>query len=156
MGMSIKLFTYLRENNVDYEEVRHPREVTTSRIAERLHVPGDRLAKAVLIKGDSGYRIAVIPSTCKLDLASLSHMLDERIGLATEAEIESCFRDCDAGALPPLGEPYGMKVCYDDAVAAQPEIYFEAGDHKTLVHMSGTDFTRLMGAAAHGAIARHM
>ncbi|GMV63253.1 MAG: hypothetical protein AMXMBFR74_24210 [Parvibaculum sp.] len=83
-------------------------------------------------------------------------MLDERIGLATEAEIESCFRDCDAGALPPLGEPYGMKVCYDDAVATQPEIYFEAGDHKTLVHMSGANFARLMGNASHGSIARHM
>lgn len=156
MGMSVRLFTYLRDRGVDYEEVRHPREASASRIAEKVHITGDRLAKAVLVKGDGGFRIAVVPSTCRVDLASLSHMLDERIGLATEEDIESRFRDCDAGALPPLGEPYGMKVCIDDTLREQPDIWFEAGDHKTLVHMSGEDFTRLMGDAEHGSIARHM
>lgn len=156
MGMSMKLFNYLRDSGVDYEEVRHPREVSASRIAEKVHVAGDRLAKAVLVKGDSGFRIAVVPSTCRVDLAGLSHMLNERIGLATEDEIETRFRDCDAGALPPLGEPYGMKVCVDETLREQPDIYFEAGDHKTLVHMSGEDFARLMGEAEHGHIARHI
>ncbi|MEX2248567.1 MAG: YbaK/EbsC family protein [Parvibaculum sp.] len=156
MGMSVKLFSYLRDRGVDYEEVRHAREVSASRIAEKVHITGDRLAKAVLVKGDSGFRIAVVPSTCKVDLASLSHMLDERIGLATEEEIESRFWDCDSGALPPLGEPYGVKVCVDGTLATQPEIWFEAGDHRTLVHMSGEDFANLMGEAEHGHIARHM
>lgn len=154
--MATTLRNYLKHCGIDYEEVRHPREVTMSRVAERAHIHGRKLAKAVLIKSDSGYSLAVVPSTCRVDLAHLSDLMHERLGLATEKEVEARFRDCEPGALPPLGEPYGMKVFLDDALFDQPDIYFEAGDHRTLIHMSGQDFTRLMDGAGHGRIATHM
>lgn len=154
--MAKSLRSYLKQRGIDYEEVRHPREVTMSRVAERAHIHGHKLAKAVLIKSDSGYSLAVVPSTCRVDLAHLSGLLHERLGLATEQEIETCFADCEPGALPPLGEPYGMKVTLDSALFEQPDIYFEAGDHRTLIHMSGQDFTRLMDGSNRGHIGAHM
>lgn len=156
MAMAMTLREYLRSLDIDYEEVRHPREVTSNRVAQQAHVAGDQLAKAVLIKCDSGYRIAVVPATCKTDLGELSHMLHERLGLAQEEEIVESFSDCDAGALPPLGQAYGIPVCVDDALLEQPDIYFEAGDHETLIHMRGSDFSRLMANAEHGHFSRHM
>ncbi|MCC5810552.1 MAG: YbaK/EbsC family protein [Ectothiorhodospiraceae bacterium] len=147
---------YLKSLDVDYSEVRHPREVTTSRIAQQAHITGDQMAKAVLIKCDSGYRVAVVPASCRTDLGKLSHILHERLGLAVEEEIAESFNDCDAGALPPLGQAYGIPVCVDDALLNQPDIYFEAGDHETLVHMRGSDFSRLMANAEHGHFSHHM
>ncbi|MEX0731988.1 MAG: YbaK/EbsC family protein [Aquisalimonadaceae bacterium] len=155
MAMAMTMREYLKGCGVAFEEVKHPREVTTSRIAQQAHIDGDRMAKAVLLNSDSGYRIAVVPSTCKADLGELSHMLHERLGLATEEEIESNFDDCDPGALPPLGQAYGLRVCVDDVLCSQPDIYFEAGDHETLVHVTGQDFTKLMASADHGRFSRH-
>lgn len=156
MGMAITMREYLESSGVPYETVAHPRETTASRIAQQSHVAGDLLAKAVLLTGESGYMLAVLPSTCRASLADLSRMLDERVGLATEQEIDLNFRDCDHGAVPPVGQPYGLPVCVDEALDAVSDVYFEAGDHETLVHMRGEDFRRLMADAMHGRFARHM
>jgi Ala-tRNA(Pro) deacylase len=37
----------------------------------------------------------------------------------------------------------------DDSLANAPEIYLEAGDHASLVHMSGASFQELMADARH-------
>uniref|UniRef100_UPI00301CDBA5 hypothetical protein n=1 Tax=Staphylococcus aureus TaxID=1280 RepID=UPI00301CDBA5 len=72
MSMPMTLKEYLRTCDIDYEELPHQRETTTSRIAQRAHVTGDRMAKAVMVHGDSGYRVAVVPSSCDADLEQLS------------------------------------------------------------------------------------
>jgi Ala-tRNA(Pro) deacylase len=44
-----------------------------------------------------------------------------------------------------------METLVDDAIAEQPEIYFEAGDHEQLIHVSAEVFETLMGATTrHG------
>ena len=156
MAMAMTMREYLKNQDVDFDEIRHPKEVTASRVAQQAHVSGEKMAKAVLIKGDSGYRVLVIPSTCKVDLNSLSRQLHERLGLATADDIQQLFGDCDLGALPALAQAYGVRVCYDDALTSQPDIYMEAGDHETLVHMGNVEFRRLMSRAEHGRFSRHM
>lgn len=155
MAMAMTMREFLKSQDVDFEEVPHPREVTASRIAQQAHLSGEQVAKAVLIKGDTGYRVVLIPSTCKADLMELSHQFKERLGLATEEEIQQLFGDCDAGALPALGQAYGVRVCYDDTLINQADLYLEAGDHETLVHMGNRDFRRLMEQAEHGCFSRH-
>jgi Ala-tRNA(Pro) deacylase len=54
--------------------------------------------------------------------------------------------------VPPLGQAYGVPVIWDDALSACPDIYFEAGDHRDLVHMSGQAFRTLMANADHARI----
>ncbi|MFC3285065.1 aminoacyl-tRNA deacylase [Litchfieldella rifensis] len=156
MAMAMTMREYLRSQDIDYEEIKHPREVTANRIAELTHIAGNHLAKAVLLNGESGYRVAVLPSTCEADLDRLSSMLHERIGLASEDEVKRSFDDCDPGALTPLGQAYGLQVFVDDELRNQPDIYFEAGDHETLVHMSGREFNRLMSGVEHGHFSRHL
>ena len=156
MAMAITMREFLKEQDADFEVLQHPPAVSASRVAEKAHITGEQMAKAVLLKCDSGYRLAVVPGTCVTDLNELSHALHERLGLATEDEIRDLFSDCEGGALPPLGQAWGVPVWYDEMLAHQPDIYFEAGDHQTLVHMSGTEFSRLMRTAERGRFARHM
>ena len=47
-------------------------------------------------------------------------------------------------------------VLVDEALFDQDEIYFEAGNHSELVHMSGRDFEALMTQAGHGYFSRHV
>ncbi|WP_163560037.1 YbaK/EbsC family protein [Halomonas sp. NO4] len=154
MAIPMTLREYLRACDIDYEEVKHPREVSTSRLAQQVHVTGDQLAKAVMVHGDSGYRVAVLPSSCDADLDKLSQLFNEKVDLASEDEIVSRFSDCDPGATIPVGQAYGLQVYIDDLLRQQPDIYFDAGDHETLLHMSGNEFERLMGNSPHGAFSR--
>ncbi len=156
MAMAMTLKEYLKSQDVDFEELHHPREITASRIAEQAHVSGEQVAKPVLIKGDSGYRVVLVPSTCKADLMELSHQFRERLGLANEEEIRQLFADCDPGALPALPQAWGVRVCCDDTLMSQPDLYLEAGDHETLLRMANREFRRLMAQADHGQFSRHL
>ncbi|XKE46895.1 YbaK/EbsC family protein [Halomonas organivorans] len=155
MAMPMTIREYLHACDIDFEEVPHPREATSSRIAEMAHIDGEQMAKAVMLHGDHGYRLAVVPSTCDADLERLSQMFHEKLELASEEEVRREFRDCDPGATIPVGQAYGLKVYLDDQLRHQPDIYFDAGDHETLVHMSGHEFDRLMADSRHGTISRH-
>jgi Ala-tRNA(Pro) deacylase len=55
------------------------------------------------------------------------------------------FPDCREGAIPPLGPAYGLRTVVDDDLEAQQEVYFEAGDHESLVHMTASQFLSLLG-----------
>jgi Ala-tRNA(Pro) deacylase len=43
----------------------------------------------------------------------------------------------------------------DDSIEKQPEVYFEAGDHGTLIHMSHAQFATLTATARHGRFSVH-
>lgn len=155
MAMAMTLREYLRSQDIDYEEVRHPRAVSADHIAEQAHITGDQLAKAVMLHSDTGNRLAVVPGSCDVDMVRLTELMHEPLRLASEEEIQHHFDDCDPGATTPLGQAYGLEVWVDERLSAEPDIYFEAGDHETLVHMSGRDFQRLMADMPHGHFSLH-
>ncbi|MOA70447.1 hypothetical protein D3C78_1993360 [compost metagenome] len=49
-----------------------------------------------------------------------------------------------------MGSVYGLKTLIDQSLVEQPDIYFEAGDHTELVHMSGKQYLELMPDARQG------
>jgi Ala-tRNA(Pro) deacylase len=69
-------------------------------------------------------------------------------------QVETLFLDCEPGAVPALGRAYGLNVVVDDSLAQEPDVYFEAGDHASLVHISGPSFQKLMADARHGRFTR--
>lgn len=144
MTISNRLKTYLDEAGVRYDTVAHPRTATASEAADAAHVPGEAVAKTVVIHHEEGYVLAVVPSNHRVDLSTLQENMDRRLGLASEDEIESLFADCDRGAAPPIGEAYGVPTMVDPSLTGRTDIWFEGGDHRTLVHVSGVDFDRLM------------
>ena len=63
------------------------------------------------------------------------------------------FPDCQPGALPPFGAAYGLPTLVDRSLETLPVIFFEAGDHETLVRMDGQVFLGLLQGATLGEIA---
>lgn len=155
MGMAITLKQYLNLEDADFRVIPHRRRLSSSEIAEAAHISGDDLAKAVLVRADEGLLLVVVPSTHIVDLANLSHRTGQRLGLATEADVSDTFADCDVGAIPACGTAYGLKVLLDEALKNHGDIYFEAGDHEHLVHMSGKEFERLVHQDQTGDYSRH-
>lgn len=149
MGIAITLTRYLAERGVKYEVVEHPHAVTASESAKKSHVALNRLAKAVVLKGEDGFMLAVLPASSHIQFGRLRKQLGADVDLANEEQIETLFVDCEPGAVPALGAAYGLKVIVDDSLANEPEIYLEGGDHASLVHVSGSTFQQLMAGARH-------
>jgi Ala-tRNA(Pro) deacylase len=142
---------YLDDQGVRYDLVPHEPTMSALGSAHASHIPGDRLAKGVVL-GDGGvYRLAVLPASHHLRLTDLRIELGQELQLATEPEIAEIFRDCERGAIPAVGACYGLDVIIDTSIEQQPELYFEGGDHATLVHMNSAEFARLNPQAQHGS-----
>jgi Ala-tRNA(Pro) deacylase len=101
------------------------------------------VAKPVVIHHEDGYILAVVPSTHRVELDALRDILGRRPSLATAAEIARLFDDCEFGAVPPIGAAYGVPVLVDQSLDSFEDLYFEGGDHRTLVHVGGDTFQAL-------------
>jgi Ala-tRNA(Pro) deacylase len=158
MTISATMQRYLQERGVGYEVLTHPFTGSSSETAQSAHVSGDRIAKTVVLRdGDAadGYMLAVIPASHHLDLDRLQKWLGRSVALASEQEIGKLFPDCDLGAIPPLGEAYGLDVVVDDSLAGLDEVCFEGGDHRSLVKVGGDQFRQLLSGARHGRFSTH-
>lgn len=151
MTIAARLQHHLDASSLPFDLLDHPYAATASETAETAHVPGDHLAKSVVIHMEEGPMLAVVPSNMQVDLSQLQSIMDRRLGLAPETEVTEVFEDCELGAAPPVGEAYDVPTIIDDSLTGLDEVWFEAGDHRTLIHMQGRHFDRLMKNAQHGS-----
>lgn len=149
MSIAPKLHHYLDEANAQYDVIEHAPTRSSLENAKTCAVPAGQVAKAVLLDTADDYLLAVLPSDRRLELSELRSELGRRPRLAAEKELKGVFNDCDVGAVPP-GLGYGVTTIIDNALEQQPHIYFEAGDHASLVHMNQSEFSRVMRGARHG------
>ena len=156
MTIAASVQNHLVREGVSYELIEHTRTLDSTHTAQSAHVPGAQLAKGTVLKDEQGFVIAVVPATRRVDLDAMHRRFGRPLGLATESEVASLFSDCEPGAVPPLGAAYGIDSVLDDSFMEESDVYFEAGDHRGLVHVSGTDFQKLMAGAPHGDISRHV
>lgn len=155
MSIAPTLQKYLAAENIQYEEIPHEPTMSSARTAETCHISGDCLAKGIVLRRDGGYMLAVLPASHHLRLSELRTRLGDDVDMANETEVNQLFQDCSPGAVPAVGKCYGLDLIVDDSIEAQPEIYMEAGDHQTLLHLSQAQFARLMADAPHGRFSVH-
>ncbi|MCA8036229.1 YbaK/EbsC family protein [Burkholderia arboris] len=156
MPVSATLQDCLRQKSSRYEVVYHPYSHTSMETAAAAHIPGDRLAKTVLLEDAEGYVAAVLPTTHAVRLSDLWVKTGRHLVLAREVELRDLFKDCDMGALPPVCMAYGMKTFLEEHLAQQSEVYFEAGDHEALIHMMQDEFLALMETAERAHFSHRM
>ena len=156
MTIAASVQDHLNREGVRYEMIAHEHTRDSNHSAQAAHIPGDQLAKCVMLEDDEGYVMAVLPATHKVDLGAVHRQLDRKLGLATDRELADLFKACEPGAIPPLGRAYGIDTILDESLTGAQDVYFEAGDHMTLVHVTGRDFQRLMADAPRGEISHHV
>jgi Ala-tRNA(Pro) deacylase len=156
MAIAQTLQKYLAAKRVKYDVIAHDPTSSSMRTAETCHISGDRLAKAVLLRDEMGYALAVLPASHHIRLSELKRQFGDDVSLASEREIVELFEDCVRGAIPAIGECYGLDLVVDDSIDEQPEVYFEGGDHSTLVRMSHAQFAGLTATARHGSFSARL
>jgi Ala-tRNA(Pro) deacylase len=147
MAIAAKLKDYLARQALEYALVPHPHSHNTLESAHAAHVSGKLIAKAVVLEDDEGYLMVVVPADHHVHLGHLHKQLGRSVRLVTEPQLKDLFHDCELGAIPPVGPAYGIEMILDDRLAGNAEVFFEAGDHESLVRVSGEQFRRLAGDA---------
>lgn len=154
MTIAKRLQWVLDSHQVEYEIISHEHTSTSLASARSAHVPEGRVAKCVLLEDERGYVLAIVPASCRVALDAIDETTGRHLELATESEVEDIFADCERGAIPPFGAVHPIPLAIDDSLLRLPDVYFEAGDHEGLVHVSAAAFKSLLGRSQHGRFGR--
>lgn len=111
------------------------------------------LAKSVVLEDERGFVLAVLPASRRVELSRLRDAFGRSLHLSREHDMARLFPDCAFGAVPPLGHAYGIPTVVDASLEECEEVFFEAGDHETLVRMNGGEFLDLLEEASVAEIA---
>ncbi|MEW5755909.1 MAG: YbaK/EbsC family protein [Pseudomonadota bacterium] len=150
MTIAATLKKALEQHGVHYALIAHPKTASSRESARAAHVYEDHIAKAVIVKDDQGYAMVIIPGDHWVKLEALHKALDRDFEFATEEEITRLFPDCHPGAVPPMGVAYGLETYLDDDLTTLANVYFESGNHRHLVHVSGEAFRALCAGVRRG------
>ena len=153
MAIAPMLRDYLNERGTRYDLVAHPRTYSSHDSAVAAHVQDDHLAKGVVLRDAAGYVEIVVPASQWVKLNAVRLELGRPLDFAEERELDTVFRDCASGAIPAAGQAYGIETLLDTALTSLANVYFEAGDHEHLVHVTGEAFRELMQGIRHGHFA---
>jgi Ala-tRNA(Pro) deacylase len=132
---------FLQSRSVRFELLLHRPAHSAAHLAGSLHVPGRRVAKAVLVKAGDAFALAVLPATHRIDTVRLAEVMGvDVLRIATESEVETVFADCEPGALPPFGRLYGLTTIVDSSLAGGAEVAFMGNTRHEGVRMRFKDY----------------
>jgi Ala-tRNA(Pro) deacylase len=143
MSVAEKLRAHLARKHVNFDLAPHRRTINARSSARAVQISPGCVAKSVLVRTRDSYYLAVLPASRHISWSKLSKSLGETCALATEKELDQLFEDCAPGAIPAVGECYGIDVIIETSICEPPDLYFEGGDHRTLVHVSQAQFVEL-------------
>lgn len=155
MKIAPTLIKQLDEHGISYQIIRHTYSRSSLHAAHAANIPAEKMVKTVVLEDDQGYVMALVPANHYVKIHELNMVLNRHMGLVTEGELANLFTDCETGAIPPVGDAYGIKTVVDDNLDDCNDIYIEAGNHTDLLHISGRDFRRLVENSHHASICVH-
>ena len=158
MTIPNRLYEFLKERGSNYTLIGHPHSESSMQTAESAKVPGDALAKGVVLKDDDGPLLVVVPADYQIELDTLNALLKRQLTFVAEDELAGLFPDCEVGAVPAVGAPYSVPTLWDpdSSLGTQDYIYFEAGDHATLVRVGAAHFRELLAGAEQAHFSHHI
>lgn len=137
------LIARLDDAGITYTLSEH-RPVYTS--AEAAEVRGTSLhsgAKALIMKGDKGFALAVIPADLSLNSPALRRVLrSRRLRFATKEELLE-LTGLEPGSVPPFGSLFNLQTICDERLSENEKLNFNAASHCQSVQMSYQDYISL-------------
>jgi len=144
--MSETIFARIRElldqHGIAYRVVEHAETFTS---AESAAARGEALStggKALLLKADDRFMLAVLSADRKLDSRALQRILGARkMRFATREELAAETGGLVPGSVPPFGEPILSYPLYvDESIVGNERIAFNAALLTRSIVMSTTDY----------------
>ena len=155
MEIADTLIKQMNKLGISYDTISHSYSNSSLHAAHAANVPPEKMVKSVVLEDDLGYIMALVPANHYLKINEVNLYYNRHLGLATESELDRLFADCDRGAIPPVGDAYGMSTIIDSYLDYCDDIYIEAGNHTDVLHISGSGFRKLTEHANHADICVH-
>jgi len=144
-GVHESLVGMLRAEGVDFRLTHHD-PVTTS--ADAAAARGAELrsgAKAMLVKGKTGFVLAVLAADRKVDWKLLAPLVGGKGARFANDDELSEATGLGKGAVPPFGRLFGLRTIYDGSLLEVDTVNFNAGTHTDSIAMSRADMIRVGG-----------
>lgn len=140
-----RLRQFLDGHNVRYVTLTHSPAYTAQQVAEATHVPGNQLAKTVLVKLDGRLAMAVVAAPEKVRLDALAKVSGAHTAeLASEQEMARTFPGVEIGAMPPFGNLWDLPVYLSRTLTMSDTIAFIAGTHTEVIALALSDYKALV------------
>jgi len=152
MSMSPTLATFIESKHIPVHLLHHKPTETSFDSATTCHLAMKSMVKGVVLEDELGFMMAALPADSRLDLDQVRRYTGRKLNIADEYQLVDLFRDCEIGAIPALGQAYGMTTLWDEQLAFSAKYFIEAGDHENLLELSHIDFMELMKTMPHGQI----
>lgn len=134
----------LRRHGMPFTKTTHAPVFGSDRLAAESHTPGQNVAKPVLVNLGAAHVLCVVPACRRVNFDAVARAMNaEWARLATEGELGRIFHDCELGAEPPFGKPYGIPTLMDESLRDDEFIVFQAGSHTEAIRMLRSDYERV-------------
>lgn len=135
----------LDRRGIPYEELHHRVAFSTQEVAQAEHTSGHRVVKVVVAYADDRPVELILPASRRVVLNRVQELLGaEKVRLATEAEMDRIFTDCETGAIPPLRHWKDVAVLMDASMPSTGDLVFQAGTHEDAIRLQSQYWLELV------------
>ncbi|SES02515.1 Cys-tRNA(Pro)/Cys-tRNA(Cys) deacylase [Pedococcus cremeus] len=121
--------------------------------AEALGVPAEQVFKTLLIEGERGLAVGVVPVSRTLDLKAVAAALGvKKVAMAQPAAAERTTGYV-VGGISPVGQKKALPTVVDESALGFERVYVSGGRRGLDLSLSPTDLVRVTGATC-ASIAR--
>ena len=130
----------LKQHEIVFQVLRHEPVYTSEEAARVRGTPLASGAKALIVKGEEGFVMFVVPADRKLDSHAVCRVKGwKKMRFATREEVLE-LTGLTPGSIPPFGSLFGLHTHCDERLAENDVINFNAGDHGISVSMRYADY----------------
>ncbi|WP_263078860.1 YbaK/EbsC family protein [Endozoicomonas sp. Mp262] len=150
MSISPRVNQFLNDQCIPFDTLQHSTSHSSVQSAIAAQIPLHSVAKAVILKDSlENYLMAVIPASSRVQVKQVSAVTATPLKMASEKEVRHRFSDCESGAIPPFGQVYNMEMIWDNRLSETTDLFMEAGDHQTLIHLTQQAFQQVVADTLH-------
>ncbi len=130
-------------NKISYKLIEH-KPVFTSEDAAKIRGSSLSLgAKALIMKADKKPIMIVVPGDKKVDTSTFKKLYQIKdLEMATREEVKT-ISGVEVGAVPPFGNLFKIPLYFDQTIADNKTVFFNAGSHSKSISMKGSDLEKV-------------